>query len=715
MMPQSEDFNGNGDEEARHLPREVGGYEIQRVLGSGGMATVYAALQKQPRRTVAIKVMRVTAKADTAVRRFRREVEILGRLRHPYIAQVYDAGVHEEAGGSLPYFVMEYVPRAKTIIEFAEAKALSIRDRLKLFAKVCAAIEHGHHRRIIHRDLKPSNILIDEGGEPRIIDFGVARAMEVDLGAQTLHTEEGRLIGTIQYMAPEQLETKRQDLDARCDVYSLGVVLYRLLTGRPAHDLGGLPIFTAAQVVREDAPPRPSLIAAELKGDLETVMLKALAKDRNHRYRTAGSLGRDILRYLGKKPIKARKAGPVYRMRLYARRHRVELCAVGAVAGILIIATAAVLYQRARLNETTRVAQILPPGGGAEGGSGVEEAGSGASVESGEVQEAGGTEPARGQAPPAMPFDLDAWPEPPREFTLNDLSGVITALAFDGSGELLAGGAEDPAVALWRVDDEQALFIATDHDTPARHIGFDATGSLLVTAANDGKIVMVETATGRIRDVVQHGCATIGAMAMDGAGDLLALGCGDLTMRVMGRDGQERQVLRGTSGAFTSAAFSHDGALLAGGSGTGEVYLWDAGTGELLERFDRLRAKVIGIGFDGEDHRLVGVTAKGTGVMWDLDSEEPQDKPFAAGIGDLVAASIDPTGRWLACASTTHVAIMDLTEGAAIGRPLRVDGGLEIRAVAVSPDARWCATGGDGGAVRVEPVAARWQRDGGGP
>ena len=163
-MPQPEESIGNADRPARSLPSEIGGYRIQRVLGTGGMATVYAALQKQPRRTVAVKVMRSAADADVALRRFRREIEILGRLRHPYIAQVYDAGVHHDAGGSAPFFVMEYVPRAKTIVEFAEQHDLSIRDRLKLMVKVCAAVEHGHQRKIIHRDLKPSNVLIDEQG-----------------------------------------------------------------------------------------------------------------------------------------------------------------------------------------------------------------------------------------------------------------------------------------------------------------------------------------------------------------------------------------------------------------------------------------------------------------------------------------------------------------------------------------------------------------------
>ena len=248
------------------LPDSIGGYRIERVLGFGGMATVYAAMQEQPRRRVALKIVRGAAGTGAALRRFKREIEILGRLRHPSIAQVFSAGVHNDNGVDLPYFVMEYVPGAKTVAEYAETHELNLRQRLKLFVRICAGVGHGHKHRVIHRDLKPGNILIDERGEPKIIDFGVARMTGFDVSSQTMQTEAGRLIGTIQYMAPEQLDTQRLDLDARCDVYSLGVLLYKLLTGKMPHDVKGLPVYAAAQVIREDTPARPSALNGELKG-----------------------------------------------------------------------------------------------------------------------------------------------------------------------------------------------------------------------------------------------------------------------------------------------------------------------------------------------------------------------------------------------------------------------------------------------------------------
>src|SRR5690606_14621646 len=223
--------------DAAPVPIEIGGYRIQRVLGSGGMATVYAALQPQPRRIVALKVMKAAVASDIAFRRFKREIEILGKLHHPYIAQVFDAGTHAAADGTvMPYFVMEYISGGKNILQYVAEKQLDLRERLKLFAKVCAAVEHGHLNKIIHRDIKSSNILITPEGDPKVIDFGVAHATEIEVAGQTMHTEAGRLVGTLQYMSPEQVSGRPEDLDPRCDVYALGVLLYRMLTGRPPHD-----------------------------------------------------------------------------------------------------------------------------------------------------------------------------------------------------------------------------------------------------------------------------------------------------------------------------------------------------------------------------------------------------------------------------------------------------------------------------------------------
>ena len=217
----------------------VGKYHIKSVIASGGMGTVYEAVQEQPHRIVALKVMKGSVASRSALRRFKLESQVLGRLRHPNVAQVYEAGIHRDEHGEVPYFAMEYIPGAKSIVLYAQEKKLDVRDRLRLFAKACDAVHHGHQKGIIHRDLKPANILVDSSGQPKVIDFGVARATDSDMSITTQQTYVGQLIGTMQYMSPEQCDADPHDLDTRSDVYSLGVTLYELLTGKLPYEASG--------------------------------------------------------------------------------------------------------------------------------------------------------------------------------------------------------------------------------------------------------------------------------------------------------------------------------------------------------------------------------------------------------------------------------------------------------------------------------------------
>ncbi|MCZ6835862.1 MAG: serine/threonine-protein kinase, partial [Planctomycetota bacterium] len=236
------------------LPDRIGKYRIKRIIASGGMGTVYEAVQDQPRRHVALKVMKKGITSRSALRRFEFESQLLARLRHPNVAQVYEAGTHDDGQGGVPFFAMEYVPGAKPISNYVEEKKLGTRERLDLFAKVCDAVHHGHQKGIIHRDLKPGNILVDSTGEPKIIDFGVARSTDSDLAVTTLQTNVNEIIGTLQYMSPEQCEGDPTDLDTRSDVYALGIVLYEMLTGSLPYDLSQVTIYDAARIIREKDP-----------------------------------------------------------------------------------------------------------------------------------------------------------------------------------------------------------------------------------------------------------------------------------------------------------------------------------------------------------------------------------------------------------------------------------------------------------------------------
>ena len=235
----------------------IGPYRILAPISRGGMGTVFEAEGQNPRRRVALKVLARDLAQAEAQRRFRYEVEVLGTLRHPAIAQVYEAGVQVVAGREIPWFAMELVPEARPITRYARDSGLGIEEIVRLFGTVCDAVHHGHRKGVIHRDLKPDNILVDAQGRPKVIDFGVARATDADLGLTTLETEAGRIVGTLWYMAPEQLSGDRAAIDVRTDVHALGLVLYELLSGRRPYRLEGVPLHEAARIIAEDPPERP--------------------------------------------------------------------------------------------------------------------------------------------------------------------------------------------------------------------------------------------------------------------------------------------------------------------------------------------------------------------------------------------------------------------------------------------------------------------------
>ena len=319
-----------GDAWAR---RRLGKYQILHMVGEGGMGAVYQAEQDHPRRIVALKVIKGGLASAELLRRFERESQVLARLQHPGIAQIYEAGAAETGFGQQPYFAMEFI-RGVALQEYAEARKLSTRQRLELMAKVCDAVEHAHQRGIIHRDLKPANILVDESGQPKILDFGVARATDSDAQV-TRQTDVGQLVGTLAYMSPEQVTADPLELDTRSDVYALGVILYELLGNRLPYQLSQH-LHEAVRTIREQDPSRLSSINRSYRGDVETIVAKALEKDKARRYSSAAQLADDIRRYLADQPITARPASTGYQLRKFARRHKALVAAAAVVFAVLI-------------------------------------------------------------------------------------------------------------------------------------------------------------------------------------------------------------------------------------------------------------------------------------------------------------------------------------------------------------------------------------------
>ena len=309
-------------------PVRIGQYDIVGVLGSGGMGAVYRARQAHPRREVALKLMRHGAMAPKLMRRFEFEADVLARLQHPGVAQIYEAGTWDDGGGARPYFVMELV-EGEALTTFANQAGLDHRQKLALFVQVCRAVEHAHQKGVVHRDLKPENILVaarpdlagGDGPSVKVLDFGIARATDADVQA-TMSTAAGDLLGTLPYMSPEQVTGSANDVDTRCDVYALGVVLFELLAGALPLDVHGKSIPEAARAIAQD-DPRPLRSAdARFTGDLDTIVAKAMAKSRDERYASAGALADDIERHLRDEPISARRPTALEQWRRFARRNR---------------------------------------------------------------------------------------------------------------------------------------------------------------------------------------------------------------------------------------------------------------------------------------------------------------------------------------------------------------------------------------------------------
>ncbi len=344
------------DDAGRRIPASVGRYRILRVLGEGGMGVVYEAEQDQPRRVVALKVIKPGLAGSEFLRRFERESEALARLHHAGIAQIYEAGTADTGFGPQPYFAMEFI-RGAPLREYAQSHHLNTRQRLELVAKVCDAVEHAHQRGIIHRDLKPGNILVEETGQPKILDFGVARVTDSDLQA-TRQTDVGQLIGTLAYMSPEQVMADPLELDTRSDVYALGVILYELLADRLPYQLSHQ-LHEAVRAIREEDPAKLSSISRAYRGDVETIAAKALEKDKTRRYASAAALAADIRRYLADEPITARPASTTYQLRKFARRHKALVMATGAVFAVLVAGIIVSTIEAIRARRAEQTAQAV--------------------------------------------------------------------------------------------------------------------------------------------------------------------------------------------------------------------------------------------------------------------------------------------------------------------------------------------------------------------
>jgi len=659
FLAESSAPKGKADPERVAAPAaRVGRYRIVRELGRGGMGTVYEAIQDQPRRKVALKLLHASISSERTTERFVREAELLGRLDHPNIARVHDAGTHGAGLGGVPYFAMEFIEDASPITAYVEMASLSVRRRVELFLPVCDAVHYGHQRGIIHRDLKPGNILV--GGDdlrPRVIDFGVARTTEADASMAALETGAHEIIGTLRYMSPEQCGGAANEVDVRCDVYALGIVLYEMLTGRLPYDFKSTSLLEIPRVISE-APPRR--LGASYDGDLDAIIQKALEKSPDRRYQSASELAGDLRRYLDGEPIEAKHDRKWYVLRKTIWRYRAAASVAAAFFLFMTVAAVAlaVLYTRAERN-----AENLRRLGYFQSIALAEHA-----LDSSRTDE--------------LLRLLQECPEDLRGWEWRYLSGrtdesVATlpvapyvALAVSPDGTVLASGGRDGIVEIWDIARRKKVAEHTIDAGFVESMSFSSDGGLLaigtratvdsyVLDARTGALVLRIPAAEQVKAVL---------FLSDGVGLVTGSADGVLALRSL-ETGEVLREFTGSGDWITALQVSPDGRSLAAGRNDGALETWDMETGAPGFRNDGAHeSRVSGLVFSADGARLHSSGWDAAVKKWDMEGRQ-LDVRLAQ--GDIVRGlALSPDGALLAVATPTSIELRNPADGTLVRRVL---------------------------------------------